>query len=251
MTESDSMNQTTQKYLEDALDSGKDITDTKVRTEINLKIKEKFPDWNTQSIASSLSKSKMRIAKKRGIKPSNLGVGSKKKLFDDVLDLEVDNTGKVEGEGLESKNPLVAKKGKDGKPIIKKERESKLSESVYASVGNLAYDAFALTDDDMEDLTEGEKKDIGNVMKALGDQYAGEKAELVLGIGAIFGLFINKKRKAKSKRKARELKEGKPIQKEKTTKEKIFGTKPEEKLSGTTTTEEEEPKIASEGGRQN
>lgn len=209
MTEADSMNQTVMQHLEDAMDSGKDITDSKVRKEIITDIEEKYPKWDSKSITSSISKMKNKIAKKRGLQPSDLGVGKKKKLFDDALDMEVDKTGAVEDKGLSAKNPKFAK-DKDGKPIIKKERESKLSESVYGSVGNLAYDMFALTDSDMEELTDAEKKDMGNVLKALGDQYVGEKGELVLGFGALLGLFLNKKRKAIRVRKTRELKEGKP-----------------------------------------
>lgn len=252
MLESDSMNQTTQKYLEDAMDSGKDITNTQVRTEINKQIYEKHPDWNVQSIASSLSKSKGRIAKKRGIKKSDLGIGSKKPLFDDALILEVDKTGAVETTGLESTNPLV-KKNKDGTTkIIKKETESPLSEEAFGSVGSLGYDIIALSDPDMEELTEQERKDFANVLKPIADKYfAGEKSTVLFAIGAMFGLVLKKKKKAKRIRHERELKSGKPLKKDKSLKEKILGEKQPEKLSGTTIEEKPQETIQSEGGKQN
>jgi len=210
MTESDSMNQITQKIQEDYLDSGKDISAPKIRKEIVDKLIADNPKWKESSVASSLSKSKNKIAKLRNIKPSELGVGKKKALFDDALDMSVDQTGKVEATGLKPQNPLVTKTGKDGKPVKPKESESPLSEEAFGSFGALAYDVIAMTDEDMEDLTEQERKDFANILKPIGDKYfAGEKSTVIIAVGAMCGLILKKKRKAKRVRHERELKEGK------------------------------------------
>jgi len=245
MPEIKSMNEVTQTYLEDAMDSGQNIVDAKVRKEILEKIKTDYPKWNESSITSSMSKSKNKIAKNRNIKPSDLGVGNKKPLFDDALNLTVDKTGSVESEGLATKNPKF-KKDENGKPIIKKETESPLTEKAFEGMGSIVYDFASYNDEYMEDLDDEERKIIGETLKPIADKYFyGEKSTIIIALGSMMGLFMRKKKDAKRKR---EKVEGKS--KNKSWKEKIAGNKkPKEKLTGTTTEEPTEPKIKSEGGK--
>jgi len=91
------------------------------------------------------------------------------------------------------------------------------------------YSMFSISDEDMEHLTEQERKDVGEMLKPLLDRYAnGERGAVIISLGAIMGLFINKKRKARIIRKLRKEKSNQgnaetqqefPTQPEPTTKE--------------------------------
>jgi len=62
--------------------------------------------------------------------------------------------------------------------------------------------SFAISDEDMEHLTEQERKDVGEMLKPLLDMYAnGERGKVIISLGAIMGLFVNKKKKSKSTQK--------------------------------------------------
>ena len=207
----ESMNQVIYKFLENSHDSKKDITDPLVRKEILDTIQAENPTWSRPSMDSGFSNQKNKFIKKRGLNPVELKAAKTKPKYDENMNFKKQPTTDEGGTKLKSTHPDTLKtegEKKDGDKSKKLEVKtvSPISEEGFGGFASLLYSAFALTDQDMEsELSDREKKDLGAVLKPLGDEFfSGTKSTAIIGTGTIAAFFINKKRAAMKKRKAKE-----------------------------------------------
>jgi len=180
------------------LDDKKNLNDASEKSKMFEEISKENPTFKRPSIHASISKYLRPEQEKRNL--TTLGKNMKAK-FDDSLNIK----SKDGSTKLKNKNPLLDKNDNDKSELKPKEELKNYSSAICESTGNLMYSAFSITDEDMEGLTEQERKDVGEMLKPLMDRYAsGERGEVLISLTLIFAVFVNKKRVAKQKRKARE-----------------------------------------------
>jgi hypothetical protein len=182
------------------LDDKKNLNDASVKSQMFEELHKENPNFKKPSIHASISKYLKPEQEKRGI--VTLGSNIKAK-FDDSLNIKTKD-GKT---GIKNQNPLIEKNDNAKSELETKSELKNYSSAICESTGNLMYSAFSITDEDMEGLTEQERKDVGEMLKPLMDRYAsGERGEVLISLTLIFAVFVNKKRVARQKRKTREAK---------------------------------------------
>lgn len=179
------------------LDDKKNLNDASEKNSMFEEIAKENPTFKRPSIHASISKYLRPEQEKRGI--TTLGNKMKAK-FDDSLNIQTkDGSSK-----LKNKNPLVEKNSNAESELKKKDELGDYPKTTCESVGGMMYSMFSLSDEDMEHLSDQERKDVGEMLKPLLDKYAnGERGAIIISLGAIMGLFVNKKRKARALRKLR------------------------------------------------
>jgi len=185
-----SLNETVRESVANALDDKVDLSIFDKRKALIQKIQSEHSDYKQNSITSAISRCLEKEQKKTG---RDFGV-KRKPQFDESLRV------KTKDGSIKPTNPNVQTSDtpKDKQILGNYPLES------CESMGNLAYSAFSITDSDMEDLTEQERKDVGVMLKPLLDRYAsGDRGTLLVSTLSIMMIFLNKKRQAMKKRKER------------------------------------------------
>lgn len=179
-----------------------DKTEKKKLIETIMKDNQTFKKSSVEATYSKFLKSEVS---KQGMNPAEFKQRTRAK-YDESLNPTIKD-GSTQGVKVE--NPLV-KKNPNDKSEIKIVEKTDFPLSSCTSLGSMMYSAFSITDEDMEDLTDLERKDLGEILKPLLDRFAqGDKATAIVSVGAIFGLFISKKREARRKRKEKQQLENK------------------------------------------
>lgn len=187
------------KKIVNKLDDKINLNDASEKSKMFEEISKENPSFKRPSIHASISKYLRPEQEKRGL--TTLGKNMKAK-FDESLNVK-NKDGSTRSK-IKNQNPLVEKNPNEKSELEKKSELKNYSSGICESAGNLMYGAFSITDEDMEGLTEQERKDIGEMLKPLMDRYAsGERGEALVSIMLIFAVFINKKRQARQKRKER------------------------------------------------
>lgn len=190
--------ETVRKKISKFLDDKKNLNDASEKNKMFEELAKENPTFKRPSIHASISKYLRPEQEKRGI--TTLGHNMKAK-FDDSLNIK---TRDGSTKGLKNQNPLLDKNGNPQSELKKKDELGDYPKTTCESVGGMMYSMFSLSDEDMEHLTEQERKDVGEMLKPLLDKYAnGERGAIIISLGAIMGLFVNKKRKARQIKKLR------------------------------------------------
>lgn len=195
----DSQNEIVRKAISKALSDKVNLNDKLEKKELVARILADNKTFKKASVEATYSKFLKSEAEKAGQNPSDFKHGTMKPKFDESLNPKITN-----GKTVTVQNPLV-------KPNTNKDSELKTnvvmgdySVSTCSSLGGMVYSGFSVSDEDMEDLTEQERKDIGEILKPLLDKFAnGDRGTIIISIGALCGLFVAKKREARNKRKDR------------------------------------------------
>jgi len=192
----DTQAETVRKKIAQKLDDKINLNDGSEKNKMFEEISKENPNFKRPSIHASISKYLQPEQEKRGI--TTLGKTMKSK-FDDSLNIVTKN-----GATIKNRNPLVGKNDNPQSELKTKSEFGDYPKTTCEGVGGMMYSMFSLSDEDMEHLTEQERKDVGEMLKPLLDRYAnGERGAVIISLGAIMGLFINKKRKARQIRKQR------------------------------------------------
>lgn len=190
--------ETVRKKISKFLDDKKDLNNASEKNKMFEELSKENPTFKRPSIHASISKYLRPEQEKRGI--ATLGHNMKSK-FDDSLNIK---TKDGSSKGLKNQNPLLDKNKNTESELKKKDELGDYPKTTCESVGGMMYSMFSISDEDMEHLTEQERKDVGEMLKPLLDRYAnGERGAIIISLGAIMGLFVNKKRKARIIRKLR------------------------------------------------
>ncbi len=186
------------------LDDKINLNDAGEKNKMFEELSKENPNFKRPSIHASISKYLQPEQQKRGI--TTLGKTMKSK-FDDSLNIQTkDGSSKIKNQ-----NPLVGKNGNPQSELKTKDQFGDYPKTTCESVGSMMYSMFSLSDEDMEHLTDQERKDVGEMLKPLLDRYAnGERGAVIISLGAIMGLFVNKKRKARQLRKLRKAEFNEP-----------------------------------------
>jgi len=196
--ESQSQNETIRTAVSDALDDGQNLNDLTQKKKLISKIKNDNPDFAEKSVKSTFSKYLKTESGKRGIQSKSI---KPKKSFSSSMSVSTTESTKIP----KVENPLATKTGEPEKP------KTIIPLSLCESTGNTIYSSIRLHDSDMEDLTEQERKDFGEIIKYIADAFGGgEKFTAFMMITGVIGIMANKKRQAMKKRKnAKKLEEKK------------------------------------------
>lgn len=206
------------KKISQFLDDKKNLNDASEKNKMFEEIVKENPTFKKPSIHASISKYLRPEQEKRNI--TTIGKNMKSK-FDESLNFKTRDGSTT---GLTNKNPLLDKNGNPQSELKKKDELGDYPKTTCESVGGMMYSMFSISDEDMEHLTEQERKDVGEMLKPLLDKYAnGERGAIIISLGAIMGLFVNKKRKARMIRKSRK----EEFNKANPETEKEFPTQPE------------------------
>jgi len=152
-----------------------------------------------------------KVAKAYGIEPDTVKKEPSKKF----------------SKGLEGKKQIQEKKsgmqtvgikntnivGQDGKPVVTGQQQFKyeIKSSQLAAFSNSMFGLFQVFSEDLEDLTDSESADLGDLWQPVAQAKLGnsDRGQAALAIGGTFGIVARKAKKAKANRKIRKEKEAK------------------------------------------
>jgi len=188
--EATSQNETIRIAVSNSLDDGQNLNDLTQKKKLISKIKSDNPDFAEKSVKSTFSKYLKSESLKRGIEPKSI---KGKKSFSSSMSVQTTEPKKLPSveNPLSQKNSNEPEKPKTIIPL-----------SLCESTGNTIYSSIRLHDSDMEDLTEQERKDFGEIIKYFADTFGGgEKFSAFMMFTGMIGIMANKKRQAMKKRK--------------------------------------------------
>lgn len=172
------------------------LNDFNEKKKMTEELEKENPTFKKSSIQASISRFLKTEQSKTG-----QDFGSKlKPRYDDSLSVK----NKDGSTRIKNQNPLLKNNDNPESELKKVDELGNYPKTTCESVGGMMYSMFSISDEDMEGLTEQERKDVGEMLKPLLDRYAnGERGAVIISLGAIMGLFVNKKRLARAKRKER------------------------------------------------
>jgi len=191
-----SQNETIKKIISNALDDNKDLNDNTEKKNLIDLIQKENPDFQKNSIKTTFSKFLKSESEKRGIKPKNV---KPKQRFNNSLSVNISGN-----KSPTIENPLAQKDNKTETP------KTNIAVSMCETAGNTCYSMLRMHDSDMEDFTEQERKDFGEIIKYFADNFGGgDKFNTFLMLLAGCGMIIKKKHHARNKRKQTKQKQEK------------------------------------------
>lgn len=190
------------KKISNFLDNNINLNDSAEKKKLFEEIQKENPSFKKGTTHASISKFLKSEQAKRNIQSNH----KTKPRYDESLNPKT----KDGSTRIKNQNPLV-EKNDSPKSELEVKQIGNYPVTTCESVGSMAYSAFSISDEDMESLTEQERKDVGEMLKPLLDRYAnGERGAVIISLGAVLGLFINKKRQARAIRKKRKEESNQP-----------------------------------------
>ena len=172
--------------------------------------KESYPKEKPTTVDSVFSREIPKIAKSYGVNPDDVKKSPAKKFSKDN-EITVTTTEKKSGVKVGIQNPAII--SKDGTPKIigtgVQPYKYEIKSSQLSSFSNAMYGMFQVFSEDLEDLTESESKDLGDLWQPYAQTKLGnnDRGQAVLAVGGTFGIMARKAKKAKQNRKERKEKE--------------------------------------------
>jgi hypothetical protein len=208
-----SLSESVRLFIQQAFDNKIDLSVPANRKEMIKHFKEAYPKVKPSTIDPMFSREIPKIAKSYGVNPDDVKKSPAKKYSKDN-EINVNATEKKSGVKVGIQNPAII--GKDGTlPKIvgagTQPYKYEIKSSQLSAFGNAFYGMFQVFSEDLEDLTESESKDIGDLWQPYAQTKLGnnDRGQAVLAIGGTFGIMARKAKQAKHNRKLRKEKESK------------------------------------------
>ena len=199
-----SLSDQVRSFIQQSFDNNIDLSIESNRKNMIKQFKEAFPDANANTVRTLFSQETPKIAKAYNINPDDVKREPAKKFTKDN-EIKVKPTEKKSGiKTVSIQNPTVA--GKIGQLT---QYKYEIKSSQLSSFSNAMYGMFQVFSEDLEDLTESESKDLGDLWQPVAQARLGnsDRGQAALTVGGTFGIMARKAKKAKQNRKIRKQKE--------------------------------------------
>ena len=199
-----SLSDQVRSFIQQSFDNNIDLSVESNRKNMIKQFKEAFPDANANTVRTLFSQETPKIAKAYNINPDDVKREPAKKFTKDN-EIKVKPTEKKSGiKTVSIQNPTVA--GKIGQLT---QYKYEIKSSQLSALGNSIWGTAQLFCEDLEDFTESESKDIGDLTQPYVQAKIGnsDRGHGVLMAGGLFGIVAKKAKKAKENRKIRKQKE--------------------------------------------
>lgn len=199
-------------YVQQAFDNGIDLSVKSNRESMIKQFKDAFPKENPKTISTLFGKEIPKIAKAYNINPDDVKQKPAKKYSKDN---EISITPTEQKSGIQTvsiKNPDVV--GNQPTPIMQGQPQQYkyvVKSSQVSAFSNALFGIGQVFSEDLEDLTDDEAEDIGDLWQPILQEKIGnsEKGQTALAVGGTLGIVARKAKKAKDNRKIRKSKEAK------------------------------------------
>ena len=160
-----SLSDNVRSFIQQAFDNKIDLSVASNRKSMIDQFKKAFPDEKPDTIRVLFSQEIPKVAKAYGVNPDEVKKEPAKKYS---KGLEGKTKPQEKKSGLEIKNPNIV--GKDGKPIVvgngagvQAQYKYEIKASQLSAFSNSAFGMLQLFSEDLEDLTEAEAADLGDL----------------------------------------------------------------------------------------
>ncbi len=206
-----SLSESVRSFIQQAFDNKIDLSVPSNRKEMIKQFKESYPKEKQSTIDSVFSREIPKIAKSYGVNPDDVKKTPAKKFSKDN-EINVNTTEKKSGVKVGIQNPAIISKDEAPKLIgagQTTQYKYEIKSSQLSSFSNAMYGMFQVFSEDLEDLTESESKDLGDLWQPYAQTKLGNsnRGQAVLAVGGTFGIMARKAKKAKHNRKLRKEKE--------------------------------------------
>ena len=207
-----SLSDNVRAFIQQAFDNKIDLTVESNRKDMMKQFKEAYPKANESTVRVLFSKEIPKIAKAYNINPDDVKREPAKKFTKDN-EINVKSTEKKSGvKTVGIQNPTII--GKDGKPAIGgigqvTTYKYEIKSSQLSAFSNSIWGFAQIFCEDLEDFTESESKDIGDLTQPFLQAKIGnsDRGQGALMVGGLLGITARKAKKAKQNRKIRKEKE--------------------------------------------
>ncbi|MCJ8305445.1 MAG: hypothetical protein HRU07_00155 [Nitrosopumilus sp.] len=211
-----SLSESVRSFIQQAFDNKIDLSVPSNRKEMIKQFKEAYPKEKQSTIDPIFSREIPKIAKSYGVNLDDVKKTPAKK-YSKNNEINVNATEKKSGvKTVGIKNPGIVNKDGDGKPVIggigqPVQYKYEIKSSQLSAFSNSFYSLFQVFSEDLEDLTESESADLGDLWQPVAQQKLGnsDRGQAALAVGGTFEIMARKTKKAKENRKLRKEKESK------------------------------------------
>ncbi|MBI1663914.1 MAG: hypothetical protein IS860_10650 [Nitrosopumilus sp.] len=210
-----SLSDNVRSFIQQAYDNNIDLKIESNRKDMIKQFKEAFPNENPKTISTLFSNEIPKVSKAYGISPDDVKQKPSEKFSSKLKSKTKPKEQKSNIKTVGISNPNIV--GKDGKPVIVRagtqqtQYKYKIKSSQLSSFSNAMYGMFQVFSEDLEDLTESESQDLGDLWQPVTQAKLGnsDRGQAALAVGGTFGIMARKAKKAKQNRKVRKEKESK------------------------------------------
>ena len=207
-----SLSDNVRSFIQQAFDNKIDLTVASNRKDMINQFKKAFPDEKADTIRVLFSQEIPKIAKAYGLNPDDVKKEPAKKFAKGLEKKTQIKEQKSNVKTVGIKNPAIV--GTDGKPVVAGQPQAykyEIKSSQLSAFSNSVYGLFQVFSEDLEDLTEDESADLGDLWQPVAQAKLGnsDRGQAALAVGGTFGIVARKAKKAKENRKVRKKKEAK------------------------------------------
>jgi len=196
-------------FIQQAYDNKIDLTIKSNRDDMIKQFKDNFPDQNIKSIRTLFSTEIPKIATAYGIEPDTVKKEPSKKFSKTLEGKTKPQEKKSEVKTVSIKNPATLRQGSPEN--IQQAYKYEIKSSQVSAFGNALWSLPQVFSEDLEDFTDSESSDIGDLWQPVLQARLGnhDNGQLVLAAGGTLGIVARKSKQARANRKIRKEKEAK------------------------------------------
>ena len=206
-----SLSDNVRSFIQQAFDNKIDLSIASNRKSMIDQFKNSFPNEKPDTIRVLFSQEIPKVAKAYGVSPDDVKKEPAKKFAKGLEKKTKPKEVKSDIKTVGIKNPALV--GADGKPVLAGQQPFKyeIKSSQLSAFSNSVFGMFQVFSEDLEDLTESESADLGDLWQPVAQAKLGnsDRGQAALAVGGTFGIMARKAKKAKQNRKDRKEKESK------------------------------------------